>query len=277
MAFIVTLIALLVERFFDWSHIRNWSWFATLQEKVASKFSGKPPEWLLAISVIPVLLVVGVLQLALRDVLYGFLQLIFDTVILLYCMGPRNLWADTFASINALTQGDGKAAAERLKTTFKLTDMSFAQSVHKQLVDQIFIQSNQRLVGVVFFFVILGPVGAVLYRLIAQAAQINFSTQAVASKAEALLDWLPVRLFTFLFALGGNFSKVFAVWSKNFVSGLTANQVLLMDCGLAALGFGAEDHLAEDGSLEQQSISLIDRSFIILLVFVLLYVSVSTF
>lgn len=280
MTFVVTLIALLIERFFDWSHLRNWSWFAACQRFAGSKLTGKTADILLAGSVLPIVIGVLFLQLLLRGSLYGVGGLVFDLLVLLYCLGPQNLWADTFACLNALVQGDAKAASDKLKTSFGLTDMSFAQSVHRHFLDSLFAQANQRIFAVVFWFFILGPAGAVLYRLISISAAMPSSEASLpdmtasARKAEDILDWAPVRLLTFLFALGGHFAKVFVSWKRSVGAGLVSNQVMLTDCGLAALGFSEEDHLPEDGSAERNAISLIDRTFVIALVMILLLVSV---
>ena len=121
MSFVVILIALLVERFFDWSHIRNWNWYFSLQRAVSKKLSGKQPAIILAASIVPLAAATLILQFALRGFLYGFASLIFDLLVLLYCLGPSNLWGDIFISTHALSQTDG-AAAEKLKVTFGLHD-----------------------------------------------------------------------------------------------------------------------------------------------------------
>lgn len=280
MTFIVTLIALLIERFFDWSHLRNWSWFAACQRFAGSKLTGKTANMVFAGSVLPIVVGVLILQVLLRESLYGVGGLVFDLLVLLYCLGPQNLWADTFACLNALVQGDAKSASDKLKSSFGLTDMSFAQSVHRHFLDSLFAQANQRIFAVVFWFFIFGPAGAVLYRLVSIAAAAPLSDVVSAEminsarKSEAILDWAPVRLLTFLFALGGHFAKVFVCWKRSVGAGLSGNQVMLTDCGLAALGFGEEDHLPEDGSVERNAVSLIDRTFVIALVMILLLVSV---
>ena len=43
MTFIITLIALLIERFFDWNHIRKWRWFLRYQSWLAVRLSAWSP------------------------------------------------------------------------------------------------------------------------------------------------------------------------------------------------------------------------------------------
>ena len=277
MTFIVTLIALLIERFFDWSHLRYWNWYTALQHMIFKKLPGKAAIVVLAATIVPLLAFVGVVNIVLNGTLYGFAKLLFQIIVLLYCFGPQKLWADVFASSNALVQGDAQTAADKLKTLFGITDMQSAQGLHKQLLNQIFIQSNRRVFAVVFWFVVLGPVGAVLYRTISLSAssssqEISPELSQSALTMETLLDWIPARIFTFLFALGGHFSSVLSCWRKQVLHGLSSTDDMLTSCGVAALGDDEKRTVAEDGSEERSAVSLLDRTFVIALVIVAIIV-----
>jgi AmpE protein len=274
MTFIVTLIALLIERFFDWSHLRNWNWYTNYQQAVTKRFSGTSPFILLAITIVPLLIVVAILEFVLRAPLFGLVELLFQLLLFLYCLGPQNLWADSYACINALVHGDTQAAAEKLKTSFGVTDSNSKQALHGQLLNNIFIAANRRVFAIVFWFMVLGPIGAVLYRVVTLSSA-EFSKQAAvpelipsARSIESILDWIPVRIFACVFALGGHFVKVISCWRKKPVMGLEINDKLLMDCGAAALGNDNIASIAEDGSAEKSAIGLLDRSFVITLVLI---------
>lgn len=279
MTFLVLLIALLIERFFDWGHLRHWQWYGVLQRKVAERLPSKQPWLVLAASILPILIVVGIVSCLLTNVLYGVVALVFQLAIVLYCLGPQNLWADTFACLNALTKGDAKAASEKLQALFGVGDMSSSQGMHKQLLSHLYVEANQRVFAVVFWYAVLGPVGALLYRMIAISATTTNVQQpmvaAQAQRAEGWLDWIPVRVFTFLFALGGHFARVINCWRKKVVLGVSSNNALLMDCGIAALGGEADGPVAEDGSAERDAVSLLDRVFVIVLVIVLVLAMMS--
>ncbi len=271
MTFIVTLIALLLERFFDWSHLRRWSWYTNYQRMVMQRSKSLGPYVVLALTIVPLMLATGLIQYALQNVLFGFIELLFQLFILIYCLGQQNLWADTFASINALLQGD--VGMEKLKTSFGITDTNTGEGMHRQLLTNIFIQANRRVFAIVFWFVILGPIGAVLYRTVALSAHESLKQETSpelvlsARSVQAVIDWIPVRLLTVIFALGGHFVKVLSCWRKKTVMGLDANDNLLVECGLAALG-DSEENIAQDGSVEKNAISLLDRAFIITLVII---------
>lgn len=271
MTFIVTLVALLIERFFDWSHLRHWHWFTTYQRAIAQRLAGKSTYLVLAATVLPLVLGVGLFDYLISDVLYGFIDLWFELFLLLYCFGPQNLWADTFACINALIQGDASYAMEKLKTAFNINNSSNGQSLHRHLLDSIFIESNRRVFAVVFWYVLLGPAGAVLYRtVVLSSPSTEFAKHEVpaelwqgASVSEAVLNWIPVRIFTFIFALGGQFVQVLSCWRKEVLKGLDRNEAMLIECGTAALHYDDHNKIPVDGSAERAAISLLDRAFLI--------------
>jgi len=275
MTFIVTLMTLLVERFFDWSHLRYMGWFTHYERWVEQKSPSKNPYVILAAAILPVIIIVSLLGCLLDGALYGFVRLIFEVIVLMYCYGPQNLWADAFASINTLSGGDAKAAQDKLQYTFGIQSTNSPQTLHFQLLDHIFMAANRRIFAVVFWYVIAGLPGAILYRLITLATDGTSNTAQVARKIEEWLDYIPVRIFSFLFALGGHFVKVLSCWRKKVFSNVSQNEALLTDCGLAALGVEDAPHLLDDGSILREAVSLLDRVFIITLVLIALFVLMS--
>jgi AmpE protein len=280
MRFIVILIALLIERFFDWSHLRGWHWYANYQRAMTQRFSDKPPYVALALTIIPLLMAVALLQYMLKNSLFGVVEFLFQLFLFLYCLGPQNLWADTFACMNALSQGDAPSAAEKLKTTFGVDNTEPEKSLSQQLINNIFIAANGRIFAIVFWFMVLGPVGAVLYRVMALASSSATTPNAAAVKhetspdvlqsarsVEAVLDWVPVRIFSCIFALGGHFAQVFACWRKQPMFSLNNNEALLTACGAAALG-NEEANVLEDNASTMNAIGLLDRALVIVLAIV---------
>lgn len=274
MTFIVTLIALLIERFFDWSHLRQWEWLHTYTLVLRRKCTSFSPFGVLVLVVVIPVLIVLLIQYLIYGLLYGFINLIFQLLVLLYCLGPQNLWADEFACIDALTHGDEHVAADKLKTSFGITDVSYRQSLHRHLLYTVFVEGNSRVFAVIFWYVVLGPAGAVLYRITNLSSAEPESADNSPEFAQAarlmgnILDWLPVRVLGFLFALSGHFVHVFDCWRKKVFLGPSTNESLLVECGDAALGIDPQDNIPEDGCAEKSAIGLLDRSLIILLVII---------
>lgn len=274
MTFIVTLIGLLIERFFDWSHLRHWGWYSKYERKVLARLPNLSPYAGLAVTVLPIVILVILVQFLLLGLLYGLLSMLFQLFLLLYCLGPQNLWADAFSSINSLNKSDS-AASDKLKASFGVTDGDAGQ-IHRQLLDGIFIQANIRVFAVIFWYVLLGPAGIVLYRLVCVSSDsknedVSPKLAQSAHRVEDVLNWLPAKLLTVLFALGGNFGQVINCWRKKMTLSLTGSDQLIADCGLAAIGKEDQDVIAQDGAIARSAISLLDRVFVITLVLVLLY------
>ena len=88
------------------------------------------------------------------------------------------------------------------------------------LVEAVFRNALHRWFGVLFWFLLLGPVGALLYRLAAFSAEGAFArtlpptTLAGARSLHAVLDWPVAQLMTLSMALVGNFDAVFTAWRE---------------------------------------------------------------
>lgn len=264
MTFIITLIALIIERFFHWSQLRHWRWFKAYQRWLGSRISTLPSYLVLTVYILPLLIVVGLINHFLGGWGYGIPKLVFGILILLYCMGPDNLWVQAYSCLNELNKEDPKVAVEQAKSAFGIAVPENSEAFHQALTKAIFIQANQRIFAVIFWFVILGPVGAVLYRSLAMCAEQSESgVSQTAMQSRRVLDWIPVRLLAIIFALGGHFIEVFTLWKRDAKKGLDSNDILLAECGLAAL---EDKKLSEEGSGQKAALELIDRSFVIGLV-----------
>src|SRR5436190_24035618 len=114
MTFFAIFIALLLERFFDWTYLQRWNWYSRYQQMMVKPFVGKWSYGVLAWVVLPLLITVYLLTWVLGNTLFGLGGFLLQLMILLYCLGPQNLWADTFACLNALKEEDPHAR-EKLK------------------------------------------------------------------------------------------------------------------------------------------------------------------
>lgn len=173
------------------------------------------------------LLAGGLLQLALDQPLWGFVGLLFDIVVLFYCWGPRDLDLDVAAILDAPDAGTRRTAAERLwppNGTIRLDGGS--------LIEAVFRNALRRWFGVLFWFWVLGPFGALLYRLSVLAAERDESllptdTSAGARSWLTILEWPVSQLMTISLALVGNFDAVVGAWRDMGKPSLHLNNGLL--------------------------------------------------
>ncbi len=116
---------------------------------------------------------------------------------------------------------------------------------------------------------LLGPIAALVYRLVERSAHIHASYPALGKSAQqirALLDWLPVRLFSILFALAGNFVQTSQFCLDYLLRDVSFNRELIEKSGRIALGL---DETAEFTNENYGSaLNLIDRDLILFLIIV---------
>jgi membrane protein required for beta-lactamase induction len=174
--------------------------------------------------VMPVALVAWVFH----EVLLGILFVAFGAFVLLFSLGPRDLKTEVDDYIEALGRGDREAAA-RVAREIMEHDAGQRTGVGPDTLEEaIFVQTNNRLFGVVFWFMLLGPAGAWLFRvsdLMRRRAVFEYRGRAESSGqvpdfVEALhaiygvLAWAPARLLSLGYALAGSFEQALGEWRR---------------------------------------------------------------
>ena len=248
----IKLVAILLVLFLahvlpDLARLRDYSWW-----RAWLRWLGPPaPGVALAIGVGLPVLACALVQAGLRAPWFGLVGFVFAVVVLFYCWGPRDLERDV-ETIDKAPDGAARlAAAQVLRRDGDGTELPFAA---ENLVAATFGAALTRWFGVLFWFVLLGPSGALVYRL-AQllAATSTTDNSTLACKFAALLDWLPAHLMALALALASNFDAVFSAWRdyhRAHPRGYTNLDLGFLDAiGRASV---AAD-VAADGSADAQS------------------------
>jgi membrane protein required for beta-lactamase induction len=281
MTFVTLLLALLTERFLlDQQGWRQATWFRRYIELFAHQEYGiwiMSRYWGSLLILAPPLLLIGLTQAYIADAVDGLIAFIFALFILVYSFGPEDLDNQTAEFIEAQDRGDDKTAKARASDLCDLADDA-ALSPIQRVTNAVLYQANQRLFAVIFWFLILGPLGALLYRLACHLTKIDLVEEDDTNGTDLfrygcqrllfILDWLPSRLITASFALAGNFDHTLYGWKSWKEQGLSedayAAQTLLIHTGRGAL-------MLEEGSEEstdqiEAALTLIWRSLVIWLV-----------
>lgn len=270
MKLIVILICLGVERF--WSPIQNlrhWHWFDSYVEWLHETLKGKsflngPAGVVLAIA--PISIVVGWLQQSFSGGWWEIFGLIFAVLVLVMSMGPKDLGADVVAYLDARRRGDD--LAERLCAEdivgAKLPDEFINRTWI--IIANILGGAHHWIFGVLFWFMILGPVGAVIYRLAYQlsshAERYAVETPGFSNAALNLiylLAWLPARVAAFGYAITGSFIDAMRYWRKHASSTTVADDEFLAATGLGALRLDSADVLPTDANV-REAMDLVRRA-----------------
>jgi membrane protein required for beta-lactamase induction len=261
-------------------HLRELRWFDRYYDFGLVRLKRAKGPWVYAgIAAIllapaaPVLLVSYVLQSpgALWDPDY----LAFAVLVVFFSLGPRDLGNEVAEYRSALDRGDTETARA------VLIEMSEAQNPRvgdiDLVEDAIFVQSVNRIFGVMFWFVALGPVGAWLFRisdmLRRRAAFESLRDPAVDTvvfpaieAAYGLLKWVPARLTMLGFALCGSFEDSLHCWKQHRAEAGTpidkTNDVLTARVGKAAMA-GALEQPANSSAGARNAMRLVTRTLFV--------------
>jgi len=179
------------------------------------------------------------------------LGLLFSLAVLLYSLGPGYLNRELNGYLDAL-QNDDEARVEILARQFSYTGAAVPDE--QDIIEGILIQSNEKLFGVLFWFVILGPFGAMVYRLTGVLREkrddIHGGYADSIRDLHDLLNWPAARLLALGNALSGSMVDAIEGWREVESQSLAVNEAVIRNSGIGALNYRAavteEDDTAAD-------------------------------
>ncbi|WP_406672213.1 regulatory signaling modulator protein AmpE, partial [Natronospira sp.] len=148
-------------------------------------------------------------------------------IVLLYCLGPGEILGQLARYLQAHDPEQaedhdaGVIAAEIMESE---SGLSAEDDVHRAVTEAALVRANDRLFAVIFWFAILGPAGAVFYRVadLLRRSEARDSENARTELAqyaimlEGILAWLPARLLSLSYALTGSFEEAIADWKAYY-------------------------------------------------------------
>ena len=273
MNLISILIALAVETFYrpiqEW---RQYNWFFRYSDFVYKRLDGQ--GW--RDGPLGIILVVGsvVLGVWLVDVMLdgvaAFFSFLFGVVVLIYTLGPRDLEEEVEEFQAAAARGDYEAG-EIYATRIVGYDISGSPAeAIRRVKEGLVIEANSRLFGILLWFMILGPVGAALFRLSCElkkhTCQIENGYSTAANDLYRIMIWLPARLVVLGFALAGSFVDTVSMWKSFNDIWRVDSEALLIESSLGAISH--EPHSEEDEETPDlegvaQTMALIKRTLLV--------------
>jgi AmpE protein len=163
---------------------------------------------------VPVVVCALVIWLLHRLPLADLLQLVFALAVLLFSFGPHAFEADLEAILKAPDPSSREAAAQALSDDGETVAWRTAD-----LGEATAYAALRRRFGVLFWFFVLGPAGALLYRLARQLGHdaslaLDADSHVSARYLANALDWLPAQLMVFTLALVGHWDAVIGAWRR---------------------------------------------------------------
>lgn len=284
MTLIIVLLSLALERSLKASVVfRSFNWV----DSYLSLFHRKLEQhWLstswqgLILAILPILLIIFLISLLVKPWYNGFGGFLFNVLVLVYCFGPYSFYPNRQKYLAAVKAGNQEEAT-RILTFFNSIRLGLADDTNQdedtaqseQTGSTIFVAFNHQLIAVLFWFVILGPVGAVLYRLtdiisqIANRADEELGFDKAVVILRQLLEWIPARILSFVYALVGNFNEVITVWMQYVGQGLASSDKMLFFCGTASSQFATipGEQKSQINARIQLIFKMVDYALVVLL------------
>jgi len=263
MNLIALLIGLIVERLAtQLFHLRRLRWIDRVID-AGFRQTARVANWP---SLIPVILITLTLAIpvfavtfSLGDALLGFPYLLLAIIVLFFSLGPQDIGEDIDEYCKAVEDGDEESVRQKARAIIE-SDVPDDERERMRCVEEaVCIQANNRLFAVIFWFVVLGPLGAWGYRvtdLIRRRAVFAAARDEVADgSSERLRDaavmlhgwlaWIPARLTAIGYAAAGHFDAAVGAWRAPSEQGSDTpseyNEHLLARVGVAALALGDTD------------------------------------
>ena len=280
MTFVILLLALLTERFLlDQHNWRQAGWFNQYINKVIQSEYGAwvtSRYWGAIIVLAPILLLLGIAQSYVADEMGQLFSFLFAFGVVLYCLGPDNLDNQAADFIDA-QERDDKVRSNLFAGKLCECEPSESPSerIH-QVSNAIMFQANQRIFAVVLWFLILGPLGAVLYRLTRHLHNYDIDAEESgifkdgARKLLYILDWLPARATDLSYAIAGDFEHTLSSWNKwkeeKSETTFEETRELLIQAGNGALLLHEKGEDETETSQVEATLSLVWRALVVWLI-----------
>ncbi|MDP2828005.1 MAG: regulatory signaling modulator protein AmpE [Sulfuricellaceae bacterium] len=248
MTFFCLLTALLLEFFYPLpagSRVTQWfSRYTSFLERNLNAGHGRHSLLVWGLSVLPFVLATLLVTFLLAR-LGVLVEWVWGVAVLYLCMGFMDT-AGKAASIAALLRNQEQEKARQqfeLWTGVAATHLSDAE-ICNQGIQKTLLGAYQYLFGAMIWFVLLGPTGAVLYRL-AQSVKDEWTqddqpdTGAMGSVASSIfywLEWLPLRVSATSFAMVGNFEDAMYCWRTQADRSPGKGLQLVLASGAGAMG-----------------------------------------
>lgn len=235
MNFLALLLGLATERMLTHLfHLREFRWLDPLFDQHLRRL--RKARRVLAVSltlVLTILLVapVAVASLLLWDELLRIPYFLFAVVVLLFSLGPRDLDDEVEDYLAALESGDAETQRQVAEELLERAPPESRSGCNEAVERAIYTQANNRIFGVIFWFLLLGPTGAWAFRvadLMRHRVEVRAAGRGTAGDTmvgetpaamgeavrtlHGVLAWIPSRLLMLGYMLAGNFEEAMSGW-----------------------------------------------------------------
>jgi AmpE protein len=258
MKLIIIIISLWAEHNIGkWQELRKLDWMSQYFDFMERRFGSYgfwQGPWGVLLLLVPVLLVIALIY-GLLWYLFIPLAYIFALFILILTLGPMQLDAQVKQFIACREHGDKQAAVYHAQEITQDGHLSNGDNILPEVIKGILLQSNSRYFAIFFWFSVLGPVGAVLGRVLQMAERwaaprrsegesFESGFYLAAARLRDWMEWPVARIVALGFGVSGSFVDFWQT-AKSLLMG--DSHKLLSHCGFASLQL--KYHLDEEGGM----------------------------
>jgi AmpE protein len=197
---------------------RKRQWLTTWVDFGNDAF-GKLPLWQDALGFLIIAAIPIVLLLLLNQVLVSVFgttgSFLLALVVLVYTFGPRDLDTDVASIVEADTDAEREVALQLL---IQKPIPKEASETRAAAVESVFREALRRWFGIIFWFAVLGIVGAFLYRMVDWLVRENHNLTkeqtGLFTRLQQIMDWPAAQLMTLSLAIATDFDSVFSAWKQ---------------------------------------------------------------
>ena len=240
------LFAVVLDRFVPDRHgFKPFAWYLDWAESIEQRFNGGSRLHGIAavlLALIPIVLGVLLARYVLGEI-SGVVRFAFDVAVLYLCLDIYRLGSGARAVAEMLEAGDVREADSQLKDLAGkgATDLSEVGIAHAA-VEAVLKQTNSLIISPLFWFILLGPAGAVLQRLACILDKlwghryerfVEFGWAA--ARLDDVLQWVPARITALSYAIMGSFEEALHCWRRQMGIWSDINSGPLLASGFGAM------------------------------------------
>ena len=243
---IAILLAVALDRFVPDRHaFRPFAWYRDWAESIEQRFNGGSRLHGVAAVLLALVPVIAALLLV-RYVLAQIgspLRFAFDVVVLYACIDVHRQAERARAVADALEGGDVREADAGLKALGGKGGLELGEAgIAHTAVETVLKQGNSLIVAPLFWFILLGPAGAVLLRLASMLDGLwghrdeRFAAFGwAAARLDDVLQWVPARITALSYAIMGSFEEALQCWRQRVGAWSDINSGPLLASGFGAM------------------------------------------
>jgi AmpE protein len=274
MTLIFILIALGLDFFLGGlERYRNYSWFISsyyyLEKRLAHYKFWDGSFGLIVLLLIPVLGFIIIISAL--DHWSSILEGVFTLLILIYCLAPEALDNRLDYLVSAIDEEDNNSISSLSDEIIDTSVIEPEDANEVAVIKSSLVEAHKRSFAVIFWFLVLGAIGPLLYRLVdeldKELHEIHCGFADSTRLLLNILEWPSSRIMIIAMALAGSLGDVFSGWKHSDHLTFDVNNKVIVEAGIGALQYSPESDINDEEKSYwiDELKSLINRTLIICL------------